>query len=103
MSEPFVFLDDSRREEARSRLFTDLVGTVVARDGQVIIDVVDPQNYVWHWPTAFARGFAPKLVDDGLISAERAEQALNALTEAETGAGTRMITPVVLEIVARRR
>ena len=52
---------------------------------------------------AFARGFAPKLVDDGLISAERAEQALNALTEAETGAGTRMITPVVLEIVARRR
>lgn len=68
-----------------------------------IIDVVDPQNYVWHWPTAFARGFAPKLVDDGLISAERAEQALNALTEAETGAGTRMITPVVLEIVARRR
>lgn len=68
-----------------------------------IIDIVEPRNYVWQWPVAFARGFHQKLVSDGLITPELAEKALADLTRAEKEGGTRMITPMVLEIIARRR
>jgi ubiquinone/menaquinone biosynthesis C-methylase UbiE len=68
-----------------------------------IVDVVDPQNYVWQWPTAFARDFHPKLVADGLVTLERAQEALADIARAEKDGGTRMITPMVLEIIARRR
>lgn len=68
-----------------------------------IVDIVEPQNYVWQWPVAFARGFHQKLVSDGLIAPELAEKALADLTRAEREGGTRMITPMVLEIIARRR
>ena len=68
-----------------------------------IVDIVEPQNYVWQWPTAFARGFHQKLVADGLIAPELAQEALADLTRAEKEGGTRMITPMVLEIIARRR
>ncbi|MCE9521407.1 MAG: methyltransferase domain-containing protein [Alphaproteobacteria bacterium] len=68
-----------------------------------IVDIVDPQNYVWQWPTAFARGYHQNLVADGLLTEERARKALAALTDAENRSGTRMITPIVLEIIARRR
>lgn len=67
-----------------------------------IIDIVGPENYVWQWPTSFARDFHQKLVDDGLIAPERAHQALADIARAETEPGTRMITPMVLEIIARR-
>ena len=68
-----------------------------------IVDVVAPDNYVWQWPTAFARGYREKLVADGLITADRAREALAALDRAEKEGGVRMITPIVLEIIARRR
>ena len=68
-----------------------------------IVDIVDPQNYVWQWPTAFARDFHKKLVSDGLITPELAQEALAAIARAEKEVGTRMITPMVLEIIARRR
>jgi ubiquinone/menaquinone biosynthesis C-methylase UbiE len=67
-----------------------------------IVDIVGPENYVWQWPTAFAHDFHTKLVDDGLIAAERAGEALADIAHAEIEPGTRMITPMVLEIVARR-
>lgn len=68
-----------------------------------IIDVVAPDNYVWLWPTAFARSFGDKLVADGLLTTAQAADAVAALDRAESEGGVRMVTPVVLEIIARRR
>lgn len=68
-----------------------------------IIDVVTPDNYVWLWPTAFARSFRDKLVADGLLTEQQATEAMNALDRAESEGGTRLVTPIVLEIIARRR
>lgn len=68
-----------------------------------IVDVVAPDNYVWHWPVAFARGFREKLVADGLLTANQAADAIAAIDRAESEGGTRMVTPMVLEIIARRR
>ncbi|MBL8781665.1 MAG: methyltransferase domain-containing protein [Alphaproteobacteria bacterium] len=68
-----------------------------------IVDIVAPDNIVWHWPTSFARSFRQKLVDDGLLTAAQAAAAIAALDRAESGDGTRMVTPILLEIIARKR
>jgi len=68
-----------------------------------IVDVVSPSNYVWQWPAAFIRGYHAKLVDQGLITQDQAAQVLALLDQAERSGTTRMVTPTVLEIVARRR
>lgn len=68
-----------------------------------IVDVISPDNYIWLWPTAFARSFGDKLVADGLLTTEQATAAMAALDRAESEGGTRMVTPIVLEIIARRR
>jgi SAM-dependent methyltransferase len=68
-----------------------------------LVDVVGPENYVWKWPAAFVHAFQQKLIDDGFLTRQTAQDALEALAQAETDGRTRMITPMVLEIVARRR
>lgn len=68
-----------------------------------IVDVVSPANYVWQWPAAFARDYQAKLVEQGLITRDDAAQVLALLEQAERNGTTRVITPTVLEIIARRR
>ena len=52
---------------------------------------------------AFARAYKDKLVTGGLLAAAEADAAIAALARAEHKGGTRMATPIVLEIIARRR
>lgn len=68
-----------------------------------IVDVVPPTNFVWRWPAAFARSYHRKLVDDGLLSEQDAARAMAALDLAESKTESRMTTPTLLEIIARRR
>jgi ubiquinone/menaquinone biosynthesis C-methylase UbiE len=68
-----------------------------------IVDIVAPDNHVWHWPTSFARSFGDKLIADGLLTQAQVTAAMAALDRAESEGGTRMVTPIVLEIIARRR
>ena len=68
-----------------------------------IVDVVAPDNFVWHWPADFARSYRQKLVDDGLLTAQQGMDAIAALDRAESKGGVRMTTPIVLEVIARRR
>ncbi len=68
-----------------------------------IVDIVPPSNYVWKWPAAFIRGYHGKLVEQGLITQDYAIQVLTLLDQAERSGTARMVTPTVLEIVARRR
>lgn len=68
-----------------------------------IIDIVSPSNYVWQWPAGFIRGYHGKLVEQNLITPDHAAQVLALLDQAERSGTTRMVTPTVLEIIARRR
>lgn len=68
-----------------------------------IVDVVQPSNYVWQWPAAFVRGYHDQLVRQNLITRELASEVLMLLDQAERSGSTRMVTPTVLEIIARRR
>lgn len=67
-----------------------------------IIDVVPRNNVVWQWPATFIEVGLERLVALSEISAADAARILGALRKAETGPGTMMITPAVLEIIARR-
>jgi ubiquinone/menaquinone biosynthesis C-methylase UbiE len=67
-----------------------------------IVDVITPENYVWQWPTAFVRAYTQRLVDEGHLAADTAARALADLDRAGKDGG-RMVTPIVLEIIARRR
>ncbi len=68
-----------------------------------IMDVVEPLNFVWQWPAAFMREFAPTLVRTGDLTPEDEVRAIEALASAEKSEVVRMVTPVVLEIIARRQ
>jgi SAM-dependent methyltransferase len=67
-----------------------------------IVFTVHPHEYTWRWPAAFIRSGLDRLVELGRIDGEWAERALRELAEAESDPSTIMITPLVLEIVARR-
>jgi SAM-dependent methyltransferase len=67
-----------------------------------IVDVVLPGSFTWQWPATFLRSGLARLVELSQLSAERAAAIAEAFAIAERRAGTRMVTPGVLEIIAKR-
>ena len=63
--------------------------------------IVRPRDFMWQWPAAFMATNARRLHELGYASAEDAERFATTLERAN--AGTWMITPLVLEVIARRR
>lgn len=68
-----------------------------------IVDVVQPSDYVWQWPRAFVEIGLRRLVALGHLTAERAGSVTRAFAAAEADPASRMVTPSVIEILARRR
>jgi SAM-dependent methyltransferase len=68
-----------------------------------IIDVISPRDYAWHWPWSFMGVGRRRLVELGRISAERASAMEREFDEIERSPSMRMITPGVLQVIARRR
>ncbi len=68
-----------------------------------IIDVVPPSSAIWRWPASFANVFFERLVASGQMTAVDAEAARQALASAEADPRSLMITPMVLEVIARKR
>lgn len=66
-----------------------------------LIDVVGPDDFTWQWPAAFMAVNARRLYDLGYASEEQAGRMGSLLDSPASDA--RMITPLVAEIVARRR
>jgi SAM-dependent methyltransferase len=67
-----------------------------------IIDIVPPTSYVWQWPARFIASGLARLVELGYLTADRSLAISDAFSRAERESQTRMITPAVLEIIARR-
>jgi len=68
-----------------------------------IIDVVPPSSAIWKWPASFAALFLERLVASGQLTASEADAARDSLARAETDPRSLMVTPMVLEIIARKR
>lgn len=65
-----------------------------------LIEIVNREDFVWQWPAAFMAGGAHRLVELGYLDEAEADRLANALDRMPEG--TRMITPLVAEIIARK-
>lgn len=69
---------------------------------QPLIDVVGPKSFVWEWPEAFTRINLNRLLELGFVDAQQAAAALSALEKAKQRPESIMVTPCVLEVIARK-
>ncbi len=67
-----------------------------------LIDVITPSSPIWKWPTSFMEIGLRRLVELGVIDHSRADHMRKKMREIETSPDSRMITPGVIEVVARR-
>ena len=67
-----------------------------------IVHVVPRTSFVWEWPKAFVEVGLRRFVDLKRITPERAGEIARAFARCESEPGMLMVTPAVLEIVARR-
>ncbi len=71
-------------------------------DVRPIIDVVTPADFIWQWPSTFFDIGAERLVDLGYMTSDKAARVKEAVRRTAADSDGRMITPGVLEIIARR-
>jgi ubiquinone/menaquinone biosynthesis C-methylase UbiE len=67
-----------------------------------LIDVITPTDFAWRWPTSFMTTGLDRLTSLGMVEPERARIIRAALKEVAEAPNSRMITPGVLEVVARK-
>lgn len=67
-----------------------------------IIDIVSPENFVWQWPSTFVDVGVSRMAALGHFSRERASEIKELFLRAQASPDTRMVTPGVLEIIARK-
>jgi ubiquinone/menaquinone biosynthesis C-methylase UbiE len=70
---------------------------------QPLIDTITSDNFIWEWPEAFAKINLERLQELGLVDADLAKATLVALEKAKVTKGRFMVTPCVLEVIARKR
>ena len=68
-----------------------------------ITEFARPRDFLWQWPKAFVGTGIQRLVDLGRVDADRARAMREAFEEAERTPGAFVLTPTILEIVARKR
>lgn len=66
-----------------------------------MVEVVGRGDFLWEWPKAFIVGNAPRLHELGYATAEEARRFAAIADRLPTG--TLMMTPVVAEVIARKR
>jgi ubiquinone/menaquinone biosynthesis C-methylase UbiE len=69
---------------------------------KTIVDVISPKDYAWHWPKSFIDIGLRRLVSIGELSEERAGNIRSEFASYESKPHARMVTPALLEIVARK-
>ena len=67
-----------------------------------LVFAVRPTDFVWQWPSTFLRSGAIRLRELGQLSASDVQALVHEFDEAERDPATVMMTPLVLEIIARR-
>ena len=67
-----------------------------------VVFAAHPGDFVWQWPTTFARSNAHVMAENGTIPRAEAERIGTILTQYEADPASLVITPGVLQIVARK-
>jgi hypothetical protein len=68
-----------------------------------IVFAIRPDDFRWQWPKAFTRSGLDRLVSLGVAQESWAQQVREEFASAEADPTTIMMTPIVLEIIARKR
>ena len=68
-----------------------------------LVDAVRPPDHVWQWPHAFIDVGLQRLVHLGRVEAAKARELMDDYARLEQTPGAFQITPLVLEIIARKR
>jgi SAM-dependent methyltransferase len=71
-------------------------------DVRPIVYAVPSSSFVWQWPVSFIETGSERLVELGFLTAGEAAAVRREVADAARAPGTLMITPTVLEIIARR-
>lgn len=67
-----------------------------------LIEIVERASPVWTWPASFVRVNTQQQVDAGASTPAQADATRAALAAAETDPHARMVTPLMLELIARK-
>jgi SAM-dependent methyltransferase len=68
-----------------------------------MVDVISPLDYAWQWPKTFVKVGLQRLIELGAIDEQKGADIADAFAEIDASPSSRMITPGVLEIIARKR
>jgi SAM-dependent methyltransferase len=74
----------------------------VIRSSRPHIFWLRPSDYMWQWPVTFIETYLERLIEMGRIDHKFAEEVRTALESAEENPNSRMLTPLVLEIIAEK-
>ena len=74
----------------------------VVRSAMPHIFCLCPSDYMWQWPVTFIDTHLERLIELGRIDRNFAGQVRSALASAEKNPNARMLTPLVLEIIAEK-
>ncbi len=67
-----------------------------------IVHIIGPENYIWQWPKSFVEVSPWRLADLGFMTKGEVEDLQSEFARFESDGHTRLITPAVLEIIARK-
>ncbi len=67
-----------------------------------IVHIVTPESYIWQWPKSFVEVSPWRLADLGYMTKSEVEALQSEFAAFESDGRIRIITPAVLEIIARK-
>ena len=62
-----------------------------------------PHELGWYWPKTFLEVYLPKLVDQGYLTQEQMDLALDEWKELESTPGSFCHTPAMVEVIGQKR
>jgi SAM-dependent methyltransferase len=72
-------------------------------EAKPLVFAVQPRDFMWRWPSSFIKGHTRHMVETGAATDAWAEEILQDFSRLENSADSIMITPTVMQIVARMR
>jgi hypothetical protein len=71
-------------------------------DTTPIVFAVGPADFIWRWPSAFLKAYSRRLAENGEVTESWATQLSQDFAAIERSSNSLMITPLLLQIVARK-
>ena len=68
-----------------------------------MVKMARPDQLEWNWPNTFFKIYFPKVVEMGYMSSELCDRVLKKLDQAKAEGKTILMTPTMIEVIARKK